>query len=128
MSVDETTDDGAAVHDKDPRRLMTFRSRARAVAAAASGAEVFLIWTGLGAAATGLLLLTYAWIRTANEAVVSEQLPHLVLGGCGGLGFIALGGITINIATKVHGTRRRIQQSEQWREHARELRSGTEER
>lgn len=68
------------------------------------GWRTIAAWTAIG---LGALVLLIGWIGVSGETLVAKQLPYLISGGIGGLGFLGAG-VGLLIAQDLRAERDRL--------------------
>lgn len=68
-------------------------------------------WLGLALTATGFILITVAWGKTAGEIDVPLQLPYVMSAGFSGLALVCLGVTFVAIDVRLRDSAARQAQS-----------------
>jgi hypothetical protein len=58
------------------------------------------VYAGVTLIAFGLALVGYTWLRVADLASVSLQLPWIASGGFSGVGLVVIGALLVNVSVK----------------------------
>ena len=58
------------------------------------------VFVGVFLVASGIALVGYTWLRVSGLLSVPLQLPYVASSGFTGLGFVLVGGLVVNVATK----------------------------
>lgn len=87
----ERADVAGSTSERRASRLLDGAANARATAARLIDGERLLFLLGAFFVSMGFLLIMIGWFGAGDTGLVFEQVPYIISGGLGGLGFMVVG-------------------------------------